>query len=85
MWKKIKIINKNKKKLGKLLRKLLYGENSIQASMIKWEIIYKNHWKMRPIKQELPKKPQMIICFKLEMEKSMALILIKKLTVKLDN
>lgn len=82
---KIKIINKNKKKQVKLYKKQPYGGNSIQDSMIKWETTYKNPYKMQQIKQVLPKKHQMTIYYKLEMERSMDLISIKKLIVKLDN
>ena len=80
-----KIISKSKKKLVKLFKKLLFGENFILGSMTKMEIIFNALYKLLPIRLVLPKRRLMIICFKLEMGKNMALTLMKKLTVKLDN
>ena len=80
-----KIINKNKRKLEKLLKKLPFGENSTLGSMIKMEIIFNVHYKLQLMRLVLPKKLLMIIYFKLEMVKNMDLTLMKKLIVKLDN
>ena len=83
--KMIKITNKNKRKLEKLLKKLPFGENSTLGFMIKMEIIFNVHYKLLLMKLVLLKKLLMIICFKLEMVKSMDLTLMKKLIVKLEN
>ena len=81
----IKIINKNKRKLDKLLKKLLYGENSIQDFMMKMETIYNVLYSKLLKMLVLPKRHLMIIYFRLEMEKNMDLTLMKKLTLKLEN
>lgn len=80
-----KIINKNKRKLEKLFKKLPFGENSTLASMIKMEIIFNVLYKLQLMRLVLPKKLLMIIYFKLEMVKNMDLTLMKKLIVKLEN
>lgn len=80
-----KIINKNKRKLEKLFKKLPFGENSTLASMIKMEIIFNVLYKLQLMRLVLLKKLLMIIYFKLEMVKNMGLTLMKKLIVKLEN
>lgn len=80
-----KITNKNKRKLEKSLKKLPCGENFIQDSMTKMEIIFNVLYKLRLTKSVLLKRHLMIICFKLGMVKSMDSTLMKKLTVKLEN
>lgn len=80
-----KIINKNKRKLEKLFKKLPFGENSTLGSMIKMEIIFNVLYKLQLMRLVLLKKLLMIIYFKLEMVKNMGLTLMKKLIVKLEN
>lgn len=80
-----KITNKSKRKLAKLFKKLHFGENSTLGSMTKMEIIFNVLYKLLPPKWVLPKRRLMTIYFRLEMGKSMALTLMKKLIVKLDN
>jgi len=62
--KMIKITNKNKRKLVRLFKKSLFGENSILDFMIKMVIIFKDPYSKLHLRSESLRKHLMIIYFK---------------------
>lgn len=80
---KTRITNRNKRESGKWLKRQLFGGSSTRAFMTKMETISKDPYKLPPIRSALPRRLQMIIFCKSEVEKNMALISTKKSIVKL--
>lgn len=73
----LKMEESKKEKLEKLQKKWLYGEDFILDFLKMMVSLYRINQKMLQKRQEFLKKLQMIIFFKLGVEKNMALILIR--------
>jgi len=82
-FKTIRTTSKKKKKLGKLYKKLPFGESFTLDSMIKMAITFKNLLNRQPTRSGLLRKLWMTIFCKSEMGRSMASILTTKLARKL--
>lgn len=69
----------------RLLRRLLSGGSSTLGSMMRMGIISRSLLKVQLRKSASPRKHSMTTCCRLGMEKSMALISMRSITVKLVN